>query len=199
MSPADPIRKLIHELSRLPGVGRKSATRLAYFILQDPNDYALKLAEVLQQAKQEVAICSVCGNLSAQQPCRICSDALRDEHTLCVVEHVPDLLAIEASGEFKGQYHVLNGVISPLNGIGPEQLRIGELLQRCEQQPVREVIVATNPTVDGEATALYIRKVLTDRNVRITRLASGIPMGSDIEYLDRVTLSRALLGRVELD
>lgn len=198
MSSQDSIARLVHQLSRLPGVGRRSSLRLAYFILQEPNGYAGRLAEAITAARETLRFCGLCGNLSESDPCRICQDARRDSSTLCVVEQVPDLLAIEATGEYTGRYHILKGAISPLNGIGPDQLRIGELKTRVSGNGVREVIVATNPTVDGEATALYIRKILTPYDVRLTRLASGMPVGGDLEYLDRETISRALSGRREL-
>ena len=195
---ADPIERLIHELARLPGIGRKSATRLAYHLLRSPNGSALKLAEAIQTAREEVKLCHLCGNLSPLDPCRYCTDERRDARTLCVVEELPDFLAIEATGDYRGRYHILQGVISPLNGVGPDDLRIAELLERVRHEAFSEVILATNPTVDGETTALYLGKLLRSETLRISRLASGIPAGSDLEYLDRVTISRALSGRREL-
>ncbi len=198
MSFHDPIALLIHQLSRLPGVGRKSATRLAYFILRQNDGYAERLAETLTAAQNEVCLCAVCGNLTPQDPCVICRDTTRNPGLLCVVEQVPDLMAVEATGEFKGIYHVLQGVISPLNGVGPEDLRLAELMERARGTGIHEIIVATNPTVDGEATALYIKRLLAEEPVRVTRLASGMPVGSDLEYLDPATITRALTGRREI-
>jgi recombination protein RecR len=198
MSAHDPISALTHQLARLPGIGRKSALRLAYFILQESNQYAGRLADAITKARDSLCFCSVCGNLSEADPCRICADTRRDGALVCVVEQVPDLLAIEATGEFKGRYHILKGAISPLNGIGPEQLRIHDLQARVMRDSVREVILATNQTVDGEATALYIQKMLKPSGAKLTRLASGVPVGGDLEYLDRETITRALNGRREL-
>jgi len=199
MTPADPIQQLVHQLSRLPGVGRKSATRLSYFLLSESTGYADRLAGAILDAREKVKNCSVCGNLTEQDPCPLCSDYRRDSSILCVVEQVPDLLAVEATGEFRGHYHILNGAISPLNGIGPENLRISELLQRAKEDEIGEIILATSPTVDGNATALYIQKLLKTSGVTVSRIASGIPVGSDLEYLDRETISRALAGRQILE
>lgn len=199
MPGADPIERLVHQLSRLPGVGKKSATRLAYYLLRQNNGYPERLAEAIVSAGKDVVTCSCCGNLSGEDPCSICRADRRDAGTICVVEQAPDLLAIEASAEFKGRYHVLGGAISPLDGVGPEDLTVSELVERIEREPVAEVIIATNPSVDGEATALYLRKVLRPANVKVTRIASGIPVGGDIEYLDRETIARALAGRREIE
>lgn len=198
MPPTDPIQQIVHQLSRLPGIGRKSATRLAYFILRQPDDYASRLADALLAARRDIRPCGICGNLTGRDPCRICADESRDRFTLCVVEHVPDLLAVEATGEYRGLYHVLEGAISPLSGIGPEDLRIAALMTRLETEAIEELIVATNPTVDGEATALYIKKLAAPSGVKLSRIASGMPVGSDLEYLDRETITRALAGRREM-
>ncbi len=198
MSASDPISRLALELARLPGIGRKSAMRLTYFLLRSKDDLPERLAEAIRSARADLLFCGRCGNMAGEDPCPVCRDARRDASTLCVVEQAPDLLAIEATGEYRGLYHVLQGAISPLNGVGPEDLRIRELLLRMGEEEVNEVIVATNPTVDGEATALYLRKILAPSGVRVTRLASGIPVGGDLEYLDRETIGKALAGRREL-
>jgi recombination protein RecR len=193
---ADPIARLTVLLAKLPGVGEKTAQRLAFHILKSPSDYARELAEALLALQKEVRLCSICCNLTAQDPCVICSDAQRDERLICVVESVPDLLALERTREFRGRYHVLHGALSPLDGVGPDQLKIKELLSRL--RGVAEVIIATDPTVEGEATALYITRLVKPLGVRVTRIAQGVPTGSDLEYADQVTLARALQGRREL-
>lgn len=196
MGERDPIRRLIHAFSRLPGVGEKTATRLTFFVLDAEEEVARELADALNDVRDNVRLCSTCCNLTQEDPCRFCADPRRRDDVLCVVESVPGLLAIERTGEFHGRYHVLHGVLSPLDGIGPEQLRVAELLRRL-REPVQELIVATNPSVEGEATALYLRKLSAPFGVRATRIASGVPIGSDLEYADQVTLSRALEGRRE--
>jgi len=192
----DPIARLTVLFARLPGVGEKTAQRLAFHVLKSPPEYARDLAEALLALRKEVHLCSVCCNLTASDPCPICADSQRDAKIICVVESVPDLLAIERTREFRGRYHVLHGALSPLDGIGPDQLKIKELLPRLPG--VEEVIVATDPTVEGEATALYITKLVKPLGVRVTRIAQGVPMGGDLEYADQVTLARALQGRREL-
>jgi recombination protein RecR len=193
-----PVQDLIDELGRLPGVGPKSAQRIAFHLLAaDPADVS-RLQDVLQKVKQGVRFCEVCGNVSAAQRCRYCSDARRDPTIVCVVEEPKDVLAVERTREFKGRYHVLHGVLSPLDGVGPEQLRIQELLVRLEDGKAEEVIVATNPDVEGEATALYLMRLLKPMGLRVTRLAQGLPMGGDLEFADQATLARALSGRREL-
>ncbi len=196
MSEADPIRRLVHAFSRLPGIGEKSATRLAFFVLRSDPAVAHDLAEALTEIKARVGLCSVCCNLTELDPCRLCQDPRRDDRVICVVESVPSLLAIERTGEFRGRYHVLHGVLAPLDGVGPEALHLKELMARLDG--VEELIVATNPTVEGEATALYLRRLVSPLGVRVTRIASGVPTGADLEYADQVTLSRALSGRREL-
>ena len=201
---ADPIGALVRELAKLPGIGEKTATRLAFFVLRSPETYARDLANALVAVKDKVRLCEVCANLTESSPCSICSDARRDARTICVVAQPPDLLAIERTGGYRGRYHVLHGILSPLDGIGPDDLRIAELLHRVAPPPsghgvpVQEVIVATNPRVEGEATALYLSRVLKPLGVRVTRIAHGLPVGGDLEYADEVTLARALEGRREL-
>jgi recombination protein RecR len=192
----DPIARLTVLLAKLPGVGEKTAQRLAFHILKSPGQYARELAEALLALQADVRLCSVCCNLTAQDPCPICSDTQRDVRAICVVESVPDLLAVERTREFRGRYHVLHGALSPLDGVGPDQLKIKELLARL--QGVEEVIIATDPTVEGEATALYLTRLIKPLGVRVTRIAQGLPMGGDLEYADQVTLARALQGRREL-
>ena len=194
MADADPIQRLKHAFSRLPGVGEKTALRLAFFILNADESIPRELAEALFEARQKVRLCSVCCTLTDADLCRICDDSRRDNSIICVVESVPSLMAVEATGEFRGRYHVLHGVLSPLDGIGPEQLHLKALLGRMTDE-VDELIIATNPSVEGEATALYIQRLCQPLGVRVTRIASGIPMGSDLEYADQVTLARALEGR----
>lgn len=197
MSERDPIRRLVHAFARLPGIGEKSAARLTFFLLDADDAVARELYEAIAEVKDKIRLCSVCCNLTEQDPCRFCSDPRRDDRVLCVVESVPGLLAIERTGELRGRYHVLHGVLSPLDGIGPDDLHLRELVSRL-RHGVEEVIVATNPSVEGEATALYIQRLCAPLGVRVTRIASGVPIGSDLEYADQVTLSRALAGRREL-
>ena len=192
----DPIARLTVLFARLPGVGEKTAQRLAFHVLKSDPQYARDLAEALLALRQEVRLCSSCCNLTAQDPCPICADPQRDAKLICVVESVPDLLAVERTREFRGRYHVLHGALSPLDGVGPDQLKIKELLPRLDG--VDEVILATDPTVEGEATALYVTRLLKPLGVRVTRIAQGVPMGGDLEYADQVTLARALQGRREL-
>ncbi len=196
MERADPIRRLVHAFSRLPGIGEKTAARLAFFVLQAPEEVAGDLAAALAEVKQRVRFCSRCCNLTEADPCRLCADPRRDDRLICVVESVPGLMAIERTGDFRGRYHVLHGVLAPLDGVGPESLHLEELLARLGG--VEEVIVATNPSVEGEATALYLQRLISPLGVKVTRIASGVPIGSDLEYADQVTLSRALDGRREL-
>lgn len=195
----DPISRLSAELSKLPGIGEKTAQRLAFHILQSKPDYARGLAQALIDVVEKVKLCSLCCTLTEADPCAFCTDPKRDPRILCVVEGVPDLLAVERTREFRGRYHVLHGALSPLDGIGPDRLRIRELLRRLGgQEEVAEVIVATNPDVEGEATALYLTKLLRPMGIRVTRIAQGVPIGGDLEYADQATLARALLGRREI-
>jgi len=190
--------RLVTELAKFPGVGRKTATRLAFYLLRQPEQQSEALATAIRDVKARVHLCSCCFHLTEADPCAICCDASRDGHLLCIVEQPQDLLAIERGRSFHGRYHILHGALSPLDGIGPEQLRIRELLARVQVEGVTEVVVATNFSVEGEATALYLAQRLRPVGIRVTRLAYGIPMGSDLEYVDDATVSRAIEGRREL-
>jgi recombination protein RecR len=196
-----PVARLIEEFSKLPGVGTKTAQRLTYHILRTPIDEARALAAALVAVKEEVAYCSVCCNITdtGVDPCFICTDPRRDPRRICVVEEPLDVLAIERTGEFTGRYHVLHGAISPIDGIGPEQLRTGELMVRVGSGEVDEVILATNPNLEGEATAMYLADLLAPRVASVTRIARGLPVGGDLEYADDVTLIRALQGRRQVE
>jgi recombination protein RecR len=191
----DPISKLISELSKLPGIGEKNATRLAFHIFRSQKSYADNLAQAIIDTKTKVMVCGTCFNFASDSPCAVCKDTRRDPNILCVVEEPLDQLAIERSSEFRGRYHVLNGVISPIDGIGPEDLRIKELLARLERDSVKEVIIATNPSVEGEATALYLAKLIKPLGAEVSRIAYGIPVGGDIEYIDEITLGKAIRDR----
>jgi recombination protein RecR len=193
-----PLARLVEELTRLPGIGEKTATRLAFHLLRTERNEVERLAEALLDVRNEVKLCNVCLGLTAEDPCPLCSDPRRDASTICVVERPADVLALEKSGQFKGRYHVLHGCLAPLDGVGPEQLRISELLKRLTDGTVREVVVATNPTVEGEATALYLSRLIKPLNVQVTRIAHGLPMGADVEYADSLTLGKALDGRREM-
>jgi recombination protein RecR len=195
---ADPIARLVKELARLPGIGEKTAQRLAFHILKAGAGYAGDLAAAVTGVVRDVRLCSSCQTLTDRDPCALCADPQRDARLLCVVEGVPDLVAVERTHEYRGRYHVLHGALSPLDGIGPSDLKIRELLLRLESAPVDEVVIATNPDVEGEATALYLSKLLKPLGVKVTRIAQGVPMGGDLEYADQVTLARALSGRREL-
>jgi len=193
------LEAVITELTRLPGLGRKSAQRIAFHLLRSPEGDAKRLAQAIVDLKARVEDCRICGNVTETQPCAICADSRRDNTVLCVVEQPMDVLAIERTGEFRGSYHVLKGALSPIDGIGPEQLKLRELIDRVKAGGIAEVIVATNPTAQGEATALYIARLLQGMpGVRVTRIARGVPMGSDLEFSDQVTLARALSGRKEI-
>lgn len=194
------LEAVITELTRLPGLGRKSAQRIAFHLLRSPEGDAKRLAQAILDLKAKVEDCRICGNVTETQPCAICADPRRDNSVLCVVEQPMDVLAIERTGEFRGAYHVLKGSLSPIDGIGPEQLKLGELIDRVKSGNVSEVIVATNPTAQGEATALYIARLLAQEGAgaRVTRIARGVPMGSDLEFSDQVTLARAMSGRKEI-
>ncbi len=195
-----PIQDLITAFERLPGIGPKSASRLTFFLLRAPEDLALKLAEALVALHTATGMCPICFNItsSGREMCEICADPRRDPASLCVVEEPLDVLALERTAGFSGRYHVLHGVLSPIEGIGPEDLKIRPLIERVRQGEVKEVILATNPSMEGDATALYLRQQLTPLGVRITRLARGLPMGSDLEYADQNTILRALAGRQEM-
>jgi recombination protein RecR len=193
------IQDLIDELGRLPGVGPKSAQRIAFHLLQADTVDVRRLAEVLVEVKARVKFCTICFNVSEDDQCRICRDPRRDQSVLCVVEEYKDVVAIERTREFKGRYHVLGGAISPIDGIGPDQLRIRELMVRLADGAITEVILATDPNLEGEATATYLTRMLREFGLRITRLASGLPVGGDLEYADEVTLGRAFVGRRSAD
>ena len=193
-----PLQKLVEQFEQLPGIGSKTAQRLAYFVLNMSDSKAKEFSEAITEAHQKIRRCEICCNFSDKEKCPVCRSETRDKSTICVVETPRDAIAIEGTGEYKGVYHVLHGVISPLNGIGPDQLCIKQLLSRLNNGEVSEVIMATNPTVEGEATAMYISRLLKPLGIRITRLAYGIPVGGDLEYADDVTLARALEGRSEL-
>lgn len=193
-----PIANLIEQLSKLPGIGKKTAQRLAFYILEMDNVEAEKLAYSIKEAKEKIHYCKVCCNLTDEEICSICSDSKRDRSIICVVEGAKDVVAMEKTREYKGLYHVLHGVISPMENVGPNDIRIKELLDRLKDGDVEEVIIATNPTVEGEATALYIAKLLKPLGLKITRIAYGIPVGGDLEYYDEVTLSKAMENRREL-
>lgn len=189
-----PLAKLIEQFERMPGVGKKSAQRMAFYVLNLPDSKAEEFADAITQAHKKIRKCSVCCNLTDGEKCSICSSENRDKGVICVVEDPRDVIAIERTREYKGTYHVLHGAISPMNGVGPDQLSIKELLKRIDDS-VREIILATNPTIEGEATAMYISKLLKPLGVTVSRLAYGVPVGADLEYADEVTLSRAIEGR----
>ncbi len=195
---AKPIDHLIEALTKLPGIGRKTASRLTFHILRSSLSEAQELARAILDVKEKIHLCSVCFNLTDEDPCRICQDENRNREVLCVVEGANDLIAIENTGTFNGRYHVLHGTISPLDGVGPEDIKIRELMERLPREGVREVILATNPTVEGGATALYLTELIKPLGVKVMRIAYGIPMGGEIEYSDGMTLSKALEGRREI-
>jgi recombination protein RecR len=193
------IQDLIDELGRLPGVGPKSAQRIAFHIIQSDRVDVTRLAEVLKTVKERVKFCSICGNISEEELCKICRDPRRDKTSICVVEESKDVLAIEKTREFKGTYHVLGGAISPIDGVGPENLRIKELMTRLAETTIGEVIIATDPNLEGEATATYLTRLIKPLGVTVSRLASGLPVGGDLEYADEITLGRAFEGRRSYD
>lgn len=195
---AEPIERLIDEFRKLPGIGSKSAQRLSYSLLRRPREDAERLSNAIMAIKDQVRICSQCNNYSDRDPCEYCSNTRRSNDTICVVEEPYDIIAIERTREYHGRYHVLHGVLSPINGIGPEDLKLKNLLERLREGNVREVILATNPNVEGEATAMYIAKLLNPIGVKVSRIALGIPVGSDLEYADEVTMSKALEHRHEI-
>jgi recombination protein RecR len=194
-----PVARLIEEFHKLPGVGPKSAQRLTYYLLRMPAAEARALAESILEVKERITFCSVCQNVTDANPCRVCDSDRRDRTMICVVEEPMDILAMERSGSYRGLYHVLHGAISPMDGIGPEELKIEELLARLRTNEATEVILATNPNLEGEATAMYLTRLLRPLGLRITRLARGLPVGGDLEYADDVTLTRALEGRQEVE
>ena len=192
------VTRLIDEFNRLPGIGPKSASRLTYFLLRMPDEQAKSLAAALSELKEKTTVCQICFNIAEHSPCVICADESRDQGAICVVEEPLDVLAIERTHEFKGLYHVLNGAINPIEGVLPEDLKIAELVQRLTKGGVREVILATNPNLEGESTAAYIQRQIVGKTARVTRLARGLPIGGDLEYADEVTLTRAIEGRREM-
>ena len=194
-----PVQDLIDELGRLPGIGPKSAQRLAFHILAADADDVRRLADILKLVKDTVKFCEVCFNVSEEDQCRVCRDPRRDQTMICVVEESKDVVAVERTREFRGRYHVLGGAISPIEGIGPEQLRVKELMQRLTPEDITEVILCTNPNIEGEATAMYLARLLKPLGIRVTRIASGLPVGGDLEYADELTLGRALEGRRDVD
>ena len=195
---AKPLSNLISELSKLPGIGGKTAQRLAFHILSQDDKDAIALAEAILEAKRSMKYCSVCGNLTDVDPCSICTDTTRDQSIICVVESPRDVSAMERIKEFQGLYHVLHGAISPMDGIGPEDINLKQLIVRLQQNDVREVILATNPNIEGEATAMYTARLIKPSGIKVTRIAHGVPVGGDLEYADEVTLSKAMEGRREL-
>ena len=197
MALPEPLTRLIEELQRLPGIGPKSAQRLAFHILKTPREQADRLADAVRDVKERVTYCSICSNITDSDPCHFCSDSSRDPHVICVVEEPQNVSAIEKTREFRGLYHVLMGSISPLQGIGPDDLKIKSLLARVTDG-VSEIILATNPTVEGEATAIYLARLLKPLGVKVTRIATGVPVGSDLEYADEITVHKALEGRREV-
>ena len=194
----NPVQRLIEEFKKLPGIGPKSAQRLVFHLIRRPNEDCQKLAEAISQLKASLVLCSTCHNITDVDPCRICTNSNRDPKLICLVEESFNILSIEKTGVYNGHYHVLHGAISPIDGIGPDDLKLENLIDRLKENKVEEVIVATNPTSDGEATALYLSKLIKPLDIKLSRIASGIPVGADLEYTDTVTLSRALSGRQEL-
>jgi recombination protein RecR len=195
---APPVESLIEELRKLPGVGSKTAQRLAYHLIRIPRNEAEKLAHAILSLKETIRYCSVCNNITDHDPCRYCADPSRDKSMICVLEEPHGVLAIEKTREYRGAYHILLGVLSPLQGIGPDQLQIKGLMERIKNGDIKEVILATNPNVEGEATALYLSRLIRPLNVRVTRIATGVPVGGDLDYADQITISRALEGRREI-
>lgn len=194
---ADPIRRLVQELSRLPGIGEKTATRLAFHLVRGNRQQVLDLAQALVDVTDKIRLCSVCTNMTEQDPCVLCSDPRREPETICVVATPSDVIAIDRGGHFRGRYHVLHGLLSPLEGIGPDDIRVAELVRRLDGT-VREVIIATSPSVDGEATAMYVARVIKPLGVKVSRIATGLPVGGELEYSDQATIARALAGRAPL-
>jgi recombination protein RecR len=204
---ADPIRRLVQELSRLPGIGEKTATRLAFHLVRGNRQQVLDLAQALVDVTDKIRLCSICMNMTEQDPCTLCSDPRREADTICVVASPSDLIAIDRGGHFRGRYHVLHGLLSPLEGVGPDDIRVAELVRRLGggvaaggegTPPAREVIIATSPSVDGEATAMYVARVLKPLGVKVSRIATGLPVGGELEYSDQATIARALAGRATM-
>ena len=198
MSLPEPLSRLIEQLQKLPGIGAKGAQRLAFHLLKNPREEAERLCDAIRDVKEQVTYCSICNNITADDPCALCTGASRDARLICVVEEPQNVLVVEKTREFRGLYHVLMGVLSPLHGVGPDDLKIKGLLSRVGDGGVEEVILATSPTVEGEATALYLARLLKPLGVRVTRIAMGVPVGSDLEYADEVTMTRAMEGRRDI-
>ena len=198
MSLPEPLSRLIEQLQKLPGIGAKSAQRLAFHVLKNPRDDAERLCEAIRDVKEQVTYCSTCNNITAIDPCVFCAGGSRDQRVICVVEEPQNVMVVEKTREYRGLYHVLMGVLSPLHGVGPDDLKIKGLLERVGAGGVDEVILATSPTVEGEATALYLARLLKSLEVRVTRIAMGVPVGSDLEYADEATMTRAMEGRREI-
>jgi recombination protein RecR len=195
---AEPISRLVEEFSRLPGIGPKTASRLTYYLLRAPDEQAGALAEAIRELKEHLVYCEVCLNIGEQSPCAICANEQRDHSLVCVVEEPLDVLAIERTGQYSGVYHVLHGAISPVEGIGPDEIRIRELMDRIVDGTIKEVVLATNPSLEGDATAMYLARLISGTGPRLTRLATGLPIGGDLEYADEITLGKALEGRREV-
>ena len=195
---SETVNKLINQFEKLPGIGHKTAVRLAFYILESDENVAKEFSETLVKAKKNVKFCSICYNLTEKDPCDICSNSKRDESTICVVENVKDVIAMEKTHEYQGKYHVLHGSISPMNNISAGDIKIKELLERLKDDSIKEVILATNPTVEGEATAMYISRLIKPLGIKVTRIAHGIPVGGDLEYTDEITLIKALEGRTQM-
>jgi recombination protein recR len=195
---SETVTKLINQFEKLPGIGHKTAVRLAFYVLESPKEYAEEMSSTILEARNKVKFCSKCYNITETDPCQICSNPKRDESVICVVENVKDVIAMEKTHEYRGMYHVLHGAISPMNNIGAADIKIKELLSRLSDDTVKEIIIATNPTVEGEATAMYISRLIKPIGVKVTRIAHGIPVGGDLEYTDEITLIKALEGRREI-
>lgn len=195
---SETVTKLINQFEKLPGIGHKTAVRLAFYVLESPKEYAEEMSSTILEARNKVKFCSKCYNITETDPCQICSNPKRDESVICVVENVKDVIAMEKTHEYRGMYHVLHGAISPMNNIGAADIKIKELLSRLSDDTVKEIIIATNPTVEGEATAMYISRLIKPIGIKVTRIAHGIPVGGDLEYTDEITLIKALEGRREI-
>ena len=195
---SETITKLINQFEKLPGIGHKTAVRLAFYVLESPKEYALEMSKAIVEAREKIKFCSKCYNITENDPCEICSNAKRDNSVICVVENVKDVIAMEKTHEYKGLYHVLHGAISPMNNITASDIKIKELISRLSDDEIKEIIIATNPTVEGEATAMYISRLIKPLGVKVTRIAHGIPVGGDLEYTDEITLTKALEGRREI-
>ena len=193
----DSLEKLIEQFSKFPGIGKKTAQRMAFFVLKERKEEAEALAQAVLDVKSKVGYCSICFNITEADPCSICRDERRDRTTICVVEEANDVVALDRTNQYKGLFHVLGGVLAPLDGVGPDDLKIKELLSRLKDKEIKEVIIATNPNTEGEATAIYLSKLISPLGIRVTRIARGLPAGGDLEYADQITLSNALEGRVE--